>query len=262
LPERSLCAPGGPYARSILTSGGFIMRLNWLKRRGRKKNVRRNLFRPRLERLEDRLAPAIFTVLNTNDGGGGSLRQAIFDAENTANTGGVPDEIHFNIPGSGVHTIHPSTTMPFITDAVIIDGYTQPGASANTLAVGDDAVLKIEIDCSGIDGNLFRFDGVGSTVRGLVINRLNFYAFAIGPSIPSDSNTIAGNFIGTDVSGALYEAGGNNDIFVIGAGNTIGGPTPADRNVIVAGSTGLGRMITEDGNAHGTVVEGNYMGVN
>jgi hypothetical protein len=34
-----------------------------------------------LEGVEDRLAPATFTVANTNDSGAGSLRQAILDAK-------------------------------------------------------------------------------------------------------------------------------------------------------------------------------------
>jgi hypothetical protein len=42
------------------------------------------------------------------------------------------DTINFNIPGSGVKTIAPASPLPTITDAVVIDGYSQPGASANT----------------------------------------------------------------------------------------------------------------------------------
>jgi len=71
-----------------------------------------------------------FTVINTNDSGAGSLRQAITDANNHAGL----DTIDFNIPGSGVQTITPASDLPAITDPVIIDGYTQTGASANTLA--------------------------------------------------------------------------------------------------------------------------------
>src|SRR5215813_11112292 len=82
-----------------------------------------------------------FVVTNTDNSGPGSLAQAILDAN--ANPG--PDIITFNIPGSGVHTISPNTSLPTITDPLTIDGYTQPGASANTLSAGSNAVLQIEL---------------------------------------------------------------------------------------------------------------------
>ena len=65
-----------------------------------------------------------FPVINTDDSGPGSFRQAILDAN--ANAG--PDTISFNIPGAGVHTIAPASSLPAITETVVIDGYTQPGA--------------------------------------------------------------------------------------------------------------------------------------
>src|SRR5215210_2258686 len=71
-----------------------------------------------------------------------SLRGAITKANNTAGT----DTINFNIPGSGVHTISPTSQLPFISQQVIIDGYTQPGSQPNTLAVGNDAALNVELD--------------------------------------------------------------------------------------------------------------------
>ena len=50
--------------------------------------------------------------------------------------------------GSGVQTIAPASALPTITDGVTIDGYSQPGASANTNAPdqGTNAVILIEID--------------------------------------------------------------------------------------------------------------------
>src|SRR3954453_7818984 len=42
---------------------------------------RRLSFRPNLDRLEDRCLLATLTVLNNNDSGAGSLRQAILDAQ-------------------------------------------------------------------------------------------------------------------------------------------------------------------------------------
>jgi hypothetical protein len=71
-------------------------------------------------------------VTNTNDSGPGSLRQAILDANNNAG----PQTVSFNIPGSGVHTITPLSPLPQVTESLIIDGYTQPGASVNTLTHG------------------------------------------------------------------------------------------------------------------------------
>ena len=89
-----------------------------------------------------------FTVINTSDSGAGSLRQAISDAN--GNSGA--DTIAFNIPGSGAHTISPLTPLPTVTGPVTIDGYTQPGSSQSTLAVGDNAVLLIEISGALVSG--------------------------------------------------------------------------------------------------------------
>jgi len=168
------------------------------------------------------------------------------------------DTIAFNIPGSGVHTIIPTSALPAITDPVLIDGYTQPGASPNTLAVGNDAVLLIEINRAAFTGDLFQFSGggSGSTVRGLVISHVpdGSTSFTISAS---NNNTIAGNFIGTDPTGAVFLGATAVGIIVINGstGNTIGGTTPADRNVIVGG-TGIESV------AGFTLIQGNYIGLN
>src|SRR5437899_10666596 len=93
---------------------------------------------------------ATFTVTNTNDSGAGSLRQAILDANATAG----PDTIAFNIPGAGVHTITPASSLDAITDPVTIDGYTQPGASVNTDPMPTNAFLLIELDGSALPGSI------------------------------------------------------------------------------------------------------------
>jgi CSLREA domain-containing protein len=83
---------------------------------------------------------AIIEVTNTTDSGACSLREAILSANLSAN---VPDAINFNITGAGPHTISPLTPLPAITDPLVIDGYTQPGASLNTLATGEAQDGKI-----------------------------------------------------------------------------------------------------------------------
>ena len=118
----------------------------YLESRPAKSRSRKRSPLPGIEALEDRCLLTVFTVLNTNDSGPDSLRQAIVSAEATPNVGGVPDRIEFNIPGNGVHTIQTTTTLPTITQAVTIDGYTQPGASPNTLTVGDSNSTAILAD--------------------------------------------------------------------------------------------------------------------
>src|SRR5438128_2176411 len=74
-------------------------------------------------------AGTTFTVINTNPSGAGSLRQAIIDANTNPNPDPGADEIVFNIPGPGVHTIAPQKDLPPVTAVVDILGDTQPGYS-------------------------------------------------------------------------------------------------------------------------------------
>ena len=72
----------------------------------------------------------------------------------------------------------------------------------------------------------------GSTVRGLVINRFSGRAIDVSGG---GGNRIVGNFLGTDVAG-VTGLGNGTGVRVTSPSNTIGGTTPADRNVISANS--------------------------
>jgi CSLREA domain-containing protein len=214
----------------------------------------------------------------TANDGACTLREAITAASTNTASGAaagecaagqafpIVDTIEFNISGSGVHTINATSSLPPITEAVLIDGYTQPAnggaaASPNTLAVGDNAVLLVEINgtASPLGSNLFGFKGgSGSTVRGLVINRLAGVVFDIGFSATSDNNTIAGNFVGTDPTGSTFLGSNFNPIEIRGTGNLIGGTAPAARNVIVGGGVGILVILPAAGN----FIQGNYVGIN
>jgi hypothetical protein len=146
-----------------------------------------------------------YTVTSTADSGAGTLRQAILDAN--ANPGA--DTIAFNIVGSGVQTIAPTSTLPAISDAVTIDGYTQPGASANTHPVGQglDTVLKIEIDGTSAPGNGLLVQTPNVTVRGLAINRFSGYQIS-AYGFPYDTHhlVVEGCFVGTTPDGLQVAA--------------------------------------------------------
>ncbi len=193
-----------------------------------------------------------FVVTNTNDTGPGSLRQAILNANATPGA----QMITFNIPGSGVQTIVPLSELPQITDSVTIDGYSQPGASVNTLAQGNDAVLLIELNGSNVSVAL-DIHANNCIVRGLVINRA---IGSVGLSLWTSNNLVEGNFIGTDATGTI-SLGNANGVRVISSNsnNTIGGTTAAARNVI-SGNSFYG--IITGSLADGVKVQGNYIGTN
>ena len=106
------------------------------------------------------------------DNGHMTLREAI----NRANFLPGKDTIVFNIPGTGPHTIQPASVLPWITDTVVVDGYTQPGAVPAT----DDepAVIMIELDGSRAgSGDGLNIAAHNSTIRGLCVNRFKSSAY-------------------------------------------------------------------------------------
>ena len=210
-------------------------------------------------------AAATFTVVNTDDSGAGSLRQAILDAN--ANFG--DDVIEFDINGSGVHTIFLSSGLPAITQPVIIDGYSQPGSSPNTNPVGQglNTSLKIEItgNIVGLDPcltiNAGNSDLLAMIIQGLVIDACGGPGILVGSG--GDGTWIVGNFIGTDPSGSFSQEGQSDGVHIeaeTGAvlGVVIGGSTPFARNLI-SGSKDHGVYA---GGADGTVIAGNLIGTN
>jgi len=159
-----------------------------------------------------------FTVNTTADNVAGSLRFAITQANALPGM----DTINFSIG--------PASPLPTITEAVTIDGTTQPNFSGNPI---------IELNgtaASGKDGLLLA--ATGCTVQGLVINRFS----TAGIGVIANGNIVRGNFIGTNLGGTgslpnHIGIGLNN-----AANNTIGGTAVGARNVI-SGNNNAGVLI-------------------
>ena len=66
---------------------------------------------------------ATYTVVNTNDSGAGSLRQALANAGGNAGL----DTIVFDVPTTPPIVIRPLSFYVGISDPVILDATTQPG---------------------------------------------------------------------------------------------------------------------------------------
>jgi hypothetical protein len=204
-------------------------------------------------------AAATFDVKNANDSGAGSLRQAILDANAAAGA----DTITFTIPGAGVHTITLASALPSVTGSLTIDGYTQPGASANTLAVGDDAVLQVEIDVNALSGSGLQIDSTApnTVVRGLAMRRAGGIALIL---VFGDNTVVQGNFLGTNAAGTASGPGSSYGVFVGAANVLVGGTAPAQRNVIAGNSANINVQSFPPFSASpaSAVIQGNYLGTN
>ena len=171
-------------------------------------------------------------VTNTNDSGIGSLRQAILNAN--ANPG--LDTIRFSI-GSGPQSIAVFSALPTITDAVVIDGTTQPGFAGFPLIE-----INGQFTPRGTPG--LQITAGNSRVRGLVINRFGAadcnvdFTVNISPSTGiiltgNGNNIVEGNYIGTDLSGTAVRCNSGNGVYVLNSiNNTVGGTTASARNII------------------------------
>lgn len=74
----------------------------------------------------------------------------------------------------------------------------------------------------------------------------------------STGNFVQGNLIGTTIDGEAAPGNEQNGVFILGApGNTIGGTTPAARNVICGNQAGL---VIDGPSASGNLIQGNLIG--
>lgn len=207
-------------------------------------------------------AQTIYTVDSTADGGDADTADGLCDdgsgactlraALEQANASAGLDRIHFGLAADGPYLIQPDT-LPHITDPVVIDGYSQPGASpnANGPEAGSNAVILIVVDVRA-NSSLLTTRGPtisagGSTVRGLALHGGDLWSIRL---ISGDGNVIEGNMLGDPDNGSSDAV-----VLVQSSDNTIGGASPTARNVISGGDDGI-RIASGSGN----LVAGNLIG--
>ncbi len=165
-------------------------------------------------------------VTNTADSGFGSLRAAL---ECIVGFPGLA--LTFEIPGAGPHTIMPLSPLPVINDKVIFDGTSQAGYV-------DKPIIEIDGSLAGPGANGLEIRGGEATIiKGVVINSFDNVGIVVSGT---DGHTIDGNYIGTDLAGAVAKPNGTG-ILVQSSDNTIG--TGADGNLI-SGNTLAGVRIS------------------
>lgn len=207
-----------------------------------------------------------YTVTNTANSGAGSLRQAIIDAN--ANAG--PDNIVFNIPGTAPHAIILLSSLPTISDTVVIDGFTQPGngytgnapkieLDGSSFSFGRGFDLYQVSDCeiygiyihgfsSGIYGVFADNLIIGSNIKKNVISGNSVSGIFLAGV---NNLTIEGNFIGTDTSGIVVFSNGIGIYFQSNVNNS------TIINNVISGNTDEGIQINSGNNI---IIKGNKIG--
>ena len=222
-----------------------------LSKKATRKGIRRKL---ELLNLEERVVPATFTVLNTNDFGQDSLRDAI----TLANTTAGDDIINFSFgSGSSPYTITLASALPSIVDASSTVG----AGTAGTLTITGLGASSLTIDANQGDFNIFKIDPSGDlSISGVTVTGVNrvtsqfgggFYNFGI---LTVNNSIIFGNTVNQGSSGSgggIYNQGtltvSNSTLSGNSAGSFGGGGIKNDGTLTVTNCTLSGNTATSKG---------------
>src|SRR6056297_3392119 len=186
---------------------------------------------------------SVFVVTNTNDTGGGSLRQAMTLSEFSPQ----PAIIQFNIPGDLPHTISPESPLPTLVKPVIINGTTQPGYFDGTF----EPTPVIEI--SGVNAGSasgITIIGGNTLIQALAINQFTGNGIDISQN---GGNQIINNFIGTTISGDAAASNGASGVFINNVPNN-----EVVGNLISGNTTGV---FLQEAGATGNLILENFIGM-
>lgn len=203
-----------------------------------------------------------YSVTTTADSGAGSLRDAMTQANENPNLG----IIKFAIPGACPRLISLTTPLPKVTTAMLIDGTSQSGWVANTDNAAFLATLCVVVKpASGTLVYAFNVpDGADAslTLRGVAMGGFGQPVFLAGGTDHVIAGNRFGGFFGSgiDLPGATMNS--INVTPTLGNGNfIIGGPAPADRNLISKSTfSGINVQSGVDGSQNHCQIVNNLIG--
>ncbi|MFN7726614.1 MAG: beta strand repeat-containing protein [Rubrivivax sp.] len=212
-------------------------------------------------------------VVNTQNSGQGSLRQAITNANTLGDDGNqaqagrsagidhlvfmlpngsaaaglrahVPTAFTTNGGSANVASIVLSTGLPSVSTAMVIDAQTQPG-------FGTRPLLEINGAAAG-NTTGFTLAAAGTVLRGFIVNRFIYSGIEV-----TASATVQGNWSGVNATGLAAAGNQSHGLNLTGGTATVGG-TAATQGNVVSGNAGAGVWIS-GGSAH--VLQGNLVGL-
>jgi hypothetical protein len=161
----------------------------------------------------------------------------VFTVETDSTIGGATAATLNLISGQTIYGISLTSVVPIIpgaldtlggcTDCLIQGNYLGTNISGTKALANDNAAIAIDSYATGnsVSGNLISGNGVG----------IRLGQFDMPGSL---SNTVTGNYIGTDATGSYALGNTNFGIIVNDSKNTIGGTTPAEANLISGNGKG------------------------
>ena len=148
----------------------------------------------------------------------------------------------------------------------IISGNSSVGINISQAATQGNQVLGnyIGVDVSGMESlpngsNGIQLSGVSNTIHGNVVSANS--GTGISVLVGGDGNIITGNYIGTNPAGDTAMPNNTTGIWIRSEGNTIGGVTTTDRNIISGNNQGGIRLFNFGTQVSDNVISGNYIGI-
>jgi hypothetical protein len=210
------------------------------------------------------------TIVNTNNSGQGSLRQAITNMNtltgdaSLAQSGLVAakDNAVFMISNgtsaaglrssnnyfsSGIATISPTSALTTISTAMVLDAQKQPGWSSAP-------IIELNGTSAGAGVNGLYVTGGSTIIRGFVINRFTSDGIDLATS---GSDTVQGCYIGLNAAGTAASANSEKGIRATAITNLLVGGTSATQRNVVSGNTQQGMYFD---NVDNSTIAGNYVG--
>ncbi|WP_315824255.1 right-handed parallel beta-helix repeat-containing protein [Paraflavitalea speifideaquila] len=185
--------------------------------------------------------------------------------------------IEFNLDPNQPGVINLTTALPTISEALFINGYSQPGSLKGPIAT---RVIRVNINATGAGANTnaFTISGDNVTIAGLAIYGARGYGIQ-GLAIPASVSNlhIWGNYIGTDSTGLNAGLGNVGGGIEVNLGSSF---TPSNNIIVGIKDDGVddgneGNLITSSSSLSGnngdgvlywrctnSVIAGNIIGLN
>ena len=160
----------------------------------------------------------------------------------SANAAPGAQRIEFDIPGACPRLISLDSPLPDITDSVEIDGYSQPGAQANTQSIGTDAELCIVV----LSDSTTLAQALQVPEAAPASTRLSVQGNAFAGTGPGSIGSLGFLNFGLQIRGTAQNA-------------TVGGPEPEHRNSF--GAMLSSAIVLNDATSSGHTLQNNYFGL-